>query len=53
MTLEPPVAVILAWIVFGERLNGGQIAGAAIILVAAYLARSMARPRDAEVGVRS
>ena len=53
MTLEPPVAVILAWIVFGERLNGGQIAGGAIILVAAYLARSMARPHEAEVGVRS
>jgi len=53
MALEPPIAVTLAWIIFGERLNPGQIAGAALILVAAYLARTMAHRREPELEVRS
>ena len=53
LALEPPVAVTLAWIVFGERLNAAQIVGAALILTAAYLARSMAHRRDPELEVRS
>jgi drug/metabolite transporter (DMT)-like permease len=53
MALEPPVAVVLAWIVFGETLNAGQMAGAVVILVAAYLARSVAQPLEAEIEVRS
>lgn len=53
MALEPPVAVVLAWMVFGETLNAGQIAGAVVILVAAYLARSVVQPLEAELEVRS
>jgi drug/metabolite transporter (DMT)-like permease len=53
LALEPPIAVALAWIIFGERLNPGQIAGAALILVAAYLARTMVHRHDAELEVRS
>ena len=51
MTLEPLVAVMLAWIVFGERLNGGQLVGAAGILLAAYFARGVARPLEADIEV--
>lgn len=51
MTLEPPVAVILAWIVFGETLGPAQMVGAVVILIAAYLARSVAKPLEAEIDV--
>jgi drug/metabolite transporter (DMT)-like permease len=53
MTLEPPVAVALAWLVFGETLNGGQMVGAAIVLVAAFLARNASRPPVADLPIRS
>lgn len=53
MTLEPPVAVALAWLIFAETLNAAQIFGAGVILTAAYLARKVARPLDREIEVRS
>lgn len=53
MALEPPVAVALAWLVFGETLNGGQMVGAAVVLVAAFLARSASRPPETDLPIRS
>jgi drug/metabolite transporter (DMT)-like permease len=53
LTLEPPVAVLLAWLVLGEHLNAIQIAGGVVILVAASLARRVAQPLEAELEVHA
>jgi drug/metabolite transporter (DMT)-like permease len=42
LTLEPPVAVLLAWIALGERLGALQLAGGALILVATLAAHRAA-----------
>jgi drug/metabolite transporter (DMT)-like permease len=45
LTLEPPVTVLLAWIVLDERLSALQLAGGAVILAAMLVAnRAVARP---------
>ena len=46
-TLEPLVTVVLAALIFGERLTGVQLAGAAVMLGAVLVltARSAPRPR--------
>lgn len=50
LTLEPPVTVLLAWLVLGEVLSALQLAGGAIILAAMVVAnRAAARP-PLEVG---
>jgi drug/metabolite transporter (DMT)-like permease len=42
LTLEPPVTVLLAWAVLGERLSAVQLAGGALILAATLLAHRAA-----------
>lgn len=53
LTLELPVAVVLAWIVLGDRLDAGQAAGGGLILAAAFLARRVAGRDDPELEVPS
>ncbi len=36
-TVEPPVTVALAFLAFGERLNGVQMVGGAMVLTAVVL----------------
>ena len=38
--LEPVVGVIVAWIWLGESLAGVQLAGAAVVIAAIFLAQS-------------
>jgi DME family drug/metabolite transporter len=45
-TLEPVLAALLAYLVLGETLGAGQIAGGALILLAVWLLR----PRAAQTG---
>jgi drug/metabolite transporter (DMT)-like permease len=56
--LSPPGAVIVAWLVFDESVNGMQIAGMAIVLAAlaaivAASARTTATARSATPPARS
>ena len=39
LMLEPVVAALLAWVLFGERLGPLELAGAALVLTGIYLAR--------------
>jgi drug/metabolite transporter (DMT)-like permease len=39
LMLEPVVAALLAWVLFGERLGPLEFAGAALVLTGIYLAR--------------
>lgn len=51
-TFEPPVTVVLAFLILGERLTAPQLAGGALVLVAVVLLQLPARraaPRLAEV----
>jgi DME family drug/metabolite transporter len=43
-TLEPVLAALLAYLVLGETLRAGQIAGGALILLAVWLLRPRVRP---------
>jgi drug/metabolite transporter, DME family len=45
-TVEPVTAAMLGYIVFGERLEGLQIAGSALVVGAVMLARGLAGPRN-------
>lgn len=45
-TVEPVAAAMLGYIVFGERLEGLQIAGGALVVGAVMLARGLAGPRS-------
>lgn len=47
-TLEPIVAVVLAWIVLDESLGAAKIAGAALVLVALLVIRSQSGPERAD-----
>jgi len=44
-TIEPPVTVALAFLVFGERLSPAQLAGGALVLAAVVLLQARRRPR--------
>jgi drug/metabolite transporter (DMT)-like permease len=46
-TVEPPVIVVLAWLVLGQTLAPIQLAGAALILVGVIIAQTAPRPRGA------
>jgi drug/metabolite transporter (DMT)-like permease len=46
--LVPPVTALMAWMLFGERLDAGALVGLAVIVVAVALARPPA-PRPASV----
>jgi drug/metabolite transporter (DMT)-like permease len=51
-TFEPPVTVVLAFLILGERLTAAQLAGGALVLAAVVLLQLPARraaPRLAEV----
>ncbi len=45
-TVEPVTAAVLGYIVFGERLEGLQIAGSALVVGTVMLARGLAEPRN-------
>jgi probable blue pigment (indigoidine) exporter len=45
--VEPPVIVVLAWLVLGQTLAPIQLAGAALILVGVIIAQTAPRPRGA------
>ena len=49
-TAEPVVAIVSAFVFLGEGLRPGQVAGAALVIVAAVLA-SRGHPEAAEAGV--
>lgn len=44
LTLEPPVTVLLAWLVLSEQLSALQLAGGAVILAAMIANSAAARP---------
>jgi drug/metabolite transporter (DMT)-like permease len=46
-TVEPPVIVVLAWLVLGQTLAPIQLAGAGLILVGVIIAQTAPRPRGA------
>src|SRR3954452_2153211 len=52
-TLEPPVTLTLAFLVFGETLTPGQVAGAALVLAAVVVlqARGLRSPRRVAAAV--
>jgi len=39
LLVQPVVAAVAAWWIFGERLAPAQLAGAAVLLLGIYLAR--------------
>jgi drug/metabolite transporter (DMT)-like permease len=46
-TVEPPIIVVLAWLVLGQTLAPIQLAGAALILTGVVVAQTSPRPRGA------
>ena len=46
-TVEPPIIVVLAWLILGQTLAPIQLAGAALIVVAVIVAQTSPRPRGA------
>jgi drug/metabolite transporter (DMT)-like permease len=46
-TVEPPIIVVLAWLVLGQTLAPIQLAGATLIVVAVIVAQTSPRPRGA------
>lgn len=46
-TVEPPIIVVLAWLVLGQTLASVQLAGAALIVLAVVVAQTAPRPRGA------
>ena len=46
-TVEPPIIVVLAWVVLGQTLAPIQLIGATLILVAVIVAQTSPRPRGA------
>lgn len=46
-TVEPPIIVVLAWLILGQTLAPIQLAGAALIVVAVIIAQTSPRPRGA------
>jgi drug/metabolite transporter (DMT)-like permease len=46
-TVEPPVIVVLAWLVLGQTLAPIQLAGAGLILIGVLIAQTSPRPRGA------
>ena len=46
-TVEPPIIVVLAWLVLGQTLAPIQLAGAALIVIAVVVAQTSPRPRGA------
>ena len=46
-TVEPPVIVVLAWLVLGQTLAPIQLAGAGLILVGVIIAQTAPRPSGA------
>ena len=42
--LVPPVTALMAWVLFGERMDALAFAGMAVIALAVALARPPARP---------
>ena len=44
--VQPVVAAILGWVLFGEVFGPGQMLGGAIALVGVILAQRAARPAD-------
>lgn len=47
LTLEPPVAVAIAWVALGETLTPGELVGAALTLSGVLLARRATDAREA------
>jgi probable blue pigment (indigoidine) exporter len=47
--LSPVVATIMGWIILGQSLSLGQLAGAALVLGAVVLGASRPSPKDCEV----
>jgi drug/metabolite transporter (DMT)-like permease len=46
-TVEPPIIVVLAWLVLGQTLAPIQLAGATLIVIAVIVAQTSPRPRGA------
>ena len=46
-TVEPPIIVVLAWLVLGQTLAPIQLVGAALILIGVIVAQTSPRPRGA------
>jgi drug/metabolite transporter (DMT)-like permease len=46
-TVEPPIIVVLAWLLLDQRLAPIQLAGAALILIGVIIAQTSPRPRGA------
>jgi drug/metabolite transporter (DMT)-like permease len=46
-TVEPPIIVVLAWLILGQTLAPIQLVGAALIVVAVIVAQTSPRPRGA------
>lgn len=52
-TLEPVVAIVLAWLILDQRLHGAQVAGAAIVITAAvYLSLQPTARRETAAPAR-
>lgn len=50
LTLEPVLTVAVAWVALGERLNPLQVAGGAVVLAAAIVARRAATEAPLGIG---
>ena len=51
LTLEPPVAVVIAWVTLGDRLTAGELAGGVLTLIAVLLTRRISEANEGELEI--